>query len=67
MVLVLAGPFRHRGARVCADRIGDVVRRHCERVRVQGRRRLGAPVYYQRPRLWRVALLTRRHGLVDAC
>ena len=44
MALVLAGAFPHRGVRVCAHRIGHVVRRDRERVRVQGGRRLGASV-----------------------
>ena len=25
------------------------------------------PMHHQRPRLWRIALFTRRDGLVDAC
>jgi hypothetical protein len=38
MALVLAGAFRHRGVRVCADRIRHVVRRNRECVRVQSGR-----------------------------
>jgi hypothetical protein len=45
VALVLTGAFPHRGVRVCAHRIGHVVRRDRERVRVQGRRRLGASVH----------------------
>lgn len=41
-------PFAsHRGVRVCARRLGDLVQLHCERPRVQGRRRLGTSLHHQ--------------------
>ena len=66
MAVVLAGAFRHRGVRVCAHRIGHVVRRDRKCVRVQSGRRLGASVHHQRTRLWRAPLFTRCDGLVHA-
>src|SRR4030095_5662697 len=53
MAVVLAGAFRHRGVRVCAHRIGHVVRRDRKCIRVQSGRRLGASVHHQRTRLRR--------------
>ena len=43
MAVVYAGAVRHRGVRVCADRIRHVVRRNRERVQVQSGRRLSHP------------------------
>ena len=66
MVLVLAGAVRHHGVRVCAHRIGHVVRRDRKWIRVQSGRRLGASVHHQRTRLRRASLFTRCDGLVHA-
>jgi len=66
MAVVCTGAVRHRGVRLCADRIGHVVRRNRKRVRVQSGRRLGASVHHQRTRLRRTSLFTRCDGLVHA-
>ena len=51
MAVVLAGAFPHRGVRVCAHRIGHVVRRDREFIRVQSGRRFSASLHDQRTRL----------------
>src|SRR5439155_13439786 len=67
MAVLPAGPFRDLGVRTCADRISDVMRGCCECVRMQGGRRLDAPMHHQRTGLWPALVYAGCVGMANAC